>query len=901
MSESEDDASFLALLQEVAASPDVNAAGESDLLIGRQVAQFEITERLGAGGMGVVYRARDTKLMRDVALKLLPPERSDDPERRARFLREARAAAQLTHPAIAAVYDVGVDDLEDIAYIAMELVEGESLRATVARGPLAFDDVERVAMQVAKGLAKAHAAGLVHRDLKPENIMLTTEGDAKVLDFGLAKWLHKTSAAASDDSLQTRESAVMGTPGYMAPEQALGRDVDARSDVFAFGVLLYELLTGTAPFRGDTPMEAVVAVSRDEAAPLESLRDDVPAVLREVVAGCLAKDPDERFADGGELVRALGGELARPVSSLSAAGVETLDTPAGLAQSTPTPRRSPPLVIVGALVGALVVVGALLAVFVLAGRARVPDGPPSLTSIPIVSDDPAVQASWVTSVRTLYAGDVDAAGQQWASVVRRAPKAALPRLFAGLTNTLAPEQTSVEAVKMAAELAASPTTDPATRSFVQLVAHLMTGDGGSLAERKAGVDLHFETYPDVYVQRAIFVLLVKGSAPSWAMQHARELVALDAEPLFAHQQLAGVLAADGDPEEASAAAATGLERYPGDPELRLASTQLLINASRWPEVIRDLEAHLKQHPDNAAVRVVLAEAYMNTGDEEGRKREIEILMAGPYSAVERCDVATRHTPQLFGRGRFLAGHALFARGLEICLEAGLANGAFELADRRGIAALFSREPDVWPRLAETYARIGSEPDLAPPLRRHMKLARLRAEGRAAIDSRDVERLVEKQAALEALDESYFQASRAGALAWTRAPLAALRGDKAGAKAELKKMLRDPEASAFFKLVPLSLDLIVAESADDDAWRGQVAQEMQAQRAACLALVPDKDQLCRVALAVSDLTRAELAIAAREKDPAIEALYDFGRLWPNADSEHPLMLRAAALGEQLGAL
>jgi predicted Ser/Thr protein kinase len=256
---------------------------------GYKLGPYEIIAPLGAGGMGEVYRARDARLRRDVALKILPAEVATDPVRRQRFELEARAVAALNHPNIVAVYDVGK------GYIVSELVDGQSLRGA----NLGLRKTIEVAVQIASGLAAAHDAGIVHRDLKPDNVVLTRDGRPKILDFGLAK-VQGTLPVDADDTItqQTEPGTVLGTPGYMSPEQVRGRVTDHRSDIFSFGVILYELFAGRRAFTGETSAEVITAILREE--PPE-LPDTVPAALRQVVAHCLEKKPEERFQSAHDL------------------------------------------------------------------------------------------------------------------------------------------------------------------------------------------------------------------------------------------------------------------------------------------------------------------------------------------------------------------------------------------------------------------------------------------------------------------------------------------------------------------------------------------------------------------------------------------------------------------------
>jgi serine/threonine protein kinase/tetratricopeptide (TPR) repeat protein len=258
--------------------------------------------------MGEVYRAKDTRLARDVAVKVLPEEFFEGEERRQRFEREAKVLASLSHPNIAAVYSF--EEVSGRHLLVMELIKGVTLRAQLADGALPMKKLLRIAAQVADGLAKAHGAGIVHRDLKPENVMVTNDGFAKILDFGLAK-VSKTETGPSGEtavptlSKMTEPGTVMGTVAYMSPEQALGRAVDFRSDQFSFGSVLYEMVTGKQPFARASNPETMTAVIREEPEPVERVAQEASVALRWIVERCLAKDPDERYASTRDLARDL--------------------------------------------------------------------------------------------------------------------------------------------------------------------------------------------------------------------------------------------------------------------------------------------------------------------------------------------------------------------------------------------------------------------------------------------------------------------------------------------------------------------------------------------------------------------------------------------------------------------
>lgn len=277
---------------------------------GDYLLHYKLLGPVGAGGMGVVWRALDTRLNREVALKLLPSLLTDEPQQTQRFTREAQCASALNHPNIVTIYDINADAGRH--FIAMELVRGKSLREILRERRLDFTEAMRYAIQLCDALAKAHAAGIIHRDLKPGNVMITGDGLVKVLDFGLAKPVGETArsnASSStdllDDDLLTTPGAVLGTVGYMSPEQTLGGDVDARSDVFSFGVVLYEMLSGYRPFPGASRQEVALNLLRGAPQALHLLCPGVPHLIEEIVNRCLAREAAGRYADCGEVVREL--------------------------------------------------------------------------------------------------------------------------------------------------------------------------------------------------------------------------------------------------------------------------------------------------------------------------------------------------------------------------------------------------------------------------------------------------------------------------------------------------------------------------------------------------------------------------------------------------------------------
>ncbi len=301
---------------------------ESPKLAGTTVSHYRILRKLGGGGMGVVYEAEDTKLGRRVALKFLPERFSKDPEKLGRFRREARAAAALNHPNICTIHEIG--EHEKQLFIAMELVEGFRLRQIISEGPLEIERLLVLATQTARALAAAHDKGIVHRDLKPENIMVCAQADGgeplvKILDFGLAKIQppvplgNEPTAGAS--TLVTIAGAIMGTVGYMSPEQANGRPTDFRSDQFSMGSILFEMATGRPAFGQETALETLAAIMRDEPEGIDQLSPRIPLPLQWAIKRCLAKRPEDRYASTLELAsdlaivqNNLGASNAQPAS-----------------------------------------------------------------------------------------------------------------------------------------------------------------------------------------------------------------------------------------------------------------------------------------------------------------------------------------------------------------------------------------------------------------------------------------------------------------------------------------------------------------------------------------------------------------------------------------------------------
>ena len=297
-------------------------------MIGKTLKNYTVEELLGKGGMGVVYRARDTRLGRPVALKVLKSEVLQDSDRRRRFIQEARAASAVNHPAIAQIYDI--EESDDTTFITMEYVDGSTVRKLVERQELDLGSALEVGIQVADGLARAHEAGIIHRDIKSDNVMVTRDGHPKILDFGLAKLLDsegsssESGASRMETVTRTQAGMILGTVNYMSPEQARGLPADRRSDVFSFGILLYEMASGVLPFKGASMLDTLHAIAFEQTRPITTLKANLPYSLQKVVERCLQKKPEDRYQDLRDTVTDLK-RVKREVESGVTGGMPLLD------------------------------------------------------------------------------------------------------------------------------------------------------------------------------------------------------------------------------------------------------------------------------------------------------------------------------------------------------------------------------------------------------------------------------------------------------------------------------------------------------------------------------------------------------------------------------------------------
>jgi Flp pilus assembly protein TadD/tRNA A-37 threonylcarbamoyl transferase component Bud32 len=359
------------------------------------LSHYRLVEKIGAGGMGVVYRAHDTRLKRDVAIKVLSPQLISDPQLRRRFRREARAAAAVTHSNIATIHEI--DEADGVTFIVMELVDGRSLRSLIRDGPLPIGESVRIATELAEGLARAHEARIVHRDLKPDNVLLASDRHVKILDFGLAKLLEDRDAARRQVMSQaatatgevTRQGQLVGTPRYMSPEQARGERADERSDIFSFGITLYEMVTGKRPFEGRNQIETLAEILHTPPVPAASINTAIPPRLNEILEKCLEKDPKNRYRNAGE--------LAIDLRELQ----ESILTPIPVEPAPPAQPIRVRAALIGLIALVLVAVSIVVMVFVLRGPV-IPAASQGVAILPLDYEGPETKAHLKSVIPILF-------------------------------------------------------------------------------------------------------------------------------------------------------------------------------------------------------------------------------------------------------------------------------------------------------------------------------------------------------------------------------------------------------------------------------------------------------------------------------------------------------------------
>jgi serine/threonine protein kinase len=325
-------------------------------MVGTKLKHYEILELVGKGGMGVVYKARDTRLGREVALKVLRDEITGDEDKKRRFLQEARSASAVTHPAIAQIYDV--DEVEGTLFMAMEFVEGQTVRQLIRDRELDLLGAVEIGIQAAEGLGKAHSVGIVHRDVKSDNLIVTPDGHAKILDFGLAKLLDPGMGASGSGAsnietmAQTQAGTVLGTVAYMSPEQARGKSVDHRSDIFSLAIVLYEMVVGELPFKGQSPLDTMHAIAFEEVRPVTVIRQDLPAELQRVLSHCLRKRPEDRYQETAALIT----DLKRLKESLETGSQRPVTLRERIEAGMEWVKFSVPFGVTGLVIGTLAIV-----------------------------------------------------------------------------------------------------------------------------------------------------------------------------------------------------------------------------------------------------------------------------------------------------------------------------------------------------------------------------------------------------------------------------------------------------------------------------------------------------------------------------------------------------------------
>ena len=640
-------------------------------MIGRSLRQYVITAQLGQGGMGQVWKARDTSLERDVALKVLPPQYIDDPERKDRFVREAKSASALNHPNIITIYEINAD--QGIDFIAMEYVDGETLSKVIHRGALTVDAAIRLAMQVADGVGRAHRAGIVHRDLKPGNVMVTGEGLVKVLDFGLAKWWAPAKAPQATDVTRFASTGIgttVGTIGYMSPEQAIGDAVDARSDVFSFGVVLYQMLTGELPFAAETQVEMLRKLHFAEPPPLTSFRPEVPAAVVAIVMKALAKDPPDRFASCVEVAAALRAVAAGTVLSDSMIATVIQTGTASRRAALPDPRRTRWLTSRAAI--------AVLAVALVAGvpfalwRLNGAGGRTGSTAADGVSD-PA-----------------ELSRQAAALLVRYDKEGNVDRAIANLERAL--------------------TTDPqygtahAYLSEAYIRKRLTNPDPQFLNLAREAARRALELSPDLAAAHLASgrVALESGARDEAAMAYRR---AADLDPAngMPHVGLAMIFAAERRDEEAERELNTGVELGGNEIAPRMELGQFYFTRARYAEALTAWEAVRRLTPDNVIVLRNLSAAYYFLGrhDEAASslQRALEVRPSG--------SIYTNLGTIRFFQGRYNDAVAAFEKAVELSANSylywgNLGDGYRWAPGRRGeAAAAYRRASDlIKPQIAQ---------------------------------------------------------------------------------------------------------------------------------------------------------------------------------------------------------
>jgi predicted Ser/Thr protein kinase len=818
------------------------STGES--LVGQRFGPYEIEAKLGEGGMGAVYRATDTELGRKVALKVLPLDAASDPDRRRRFVREARAAAKVSSPFVAAIYAVSSEDAER-PWIAMELIDGKTLRDEI---PAAADRARDLARQMAEALAAAHRRGLVHRDFKPDNVMIDASGCVKVLDFGLAKPLATESLESTAGTPLTIKGQVVGTPAYMSPEQAQGLELDARSDVFSFGSVLYELLSGQKPFEGETQVAQLVAIASEQPAKLEGPRD-----LRRIVERCLQKDPRARYDDGLGVVRALAGAPVRSTKRV-ALWVACL----------------PLVVALG--------VAAFGARDVLFGEEQ----PPGIASWPKLDDpDPWTQFLWRQLMRAEYDGDSGEADVRWQVSAIDHP---LVRLLS-IRDGLEPAPSNTDALLQ--EVTNHPAVEDAERwrAIARGILRLNNAQEAAAFTERYPRDL----FGRVYTQGRIENLTPSSDGPVDLFPFTREARALDPgvavtlwQFLVAHWQKYQYE----DSRRVFDEARPRLGRLPFFREL---DAMTLVAVQRFAEAKVIFSALVSEFPTDASKRRNLLETAIWLGDEETIKRELDALGSGLVRGNSLATQVEGLASQLAARGQVV----LEQQAIEIGLR--LANTDTERSRLHHIASWSaigvgdrvraSAAVDAWANLLATATM---PDDLRAVARTYLIAAKVRI---AAFEGDREEALRHLQTLKSLPEETFVVSGKPSALGWSEAAVSLTTGDAKRAVQQYEEMASvalDVPYARLVHRVGRAQALAQLKRTEEASAVLDLALE---DKKGCLALVDDVSVGCRVYVAAAHVLSAEIAETEADRR---EHLAAFHELWPNADEDHPFVVRAKKL-------
>ncbi len=573
--------------------------------------------------MGEVWLARDTTLERPVALKILPASDADAAIRKERFFREARAASALNHPNIITIYEINSD--HGIDFIAMEYVDGRTLGVIIQQGPLSIDLVRRYATQIAEAVGRAHRAGIVHRDLKPGNIMVTNDGLVKVLDFGLAKVLRAVDSTEANDAATeaalTRAGSTVGTLGYMSPEQAIGDHVDARSDVFSFGVILYELLAGRRPFTGKTLSEVLRELHFSEPPALDSLRHDVPAPLRAIVARALEKKPADRFPNMSEVAVALTGGAPDNASTRVAAAPAL---PVAAASTRPLRRL--------AIAGVAIVLVAGLAGAAWWSRSRAPAAAAGASSTNDTEPNAAYELTQ-SAAALLARQDRDGNADRAITLLERAlahdPNSAIAH--AHLANAYLRKQIA--------------TPDPRWLRLAGEHAQRAIGLNGDLAAGRSAMG---------------FVRFHSGERAA-AQTEFRRAIELDPRNPLPHMGLAMNLSAESRDDEADAEFRKAIEIGPNEWRGHAEYASYFYQRAKYDEALAQWEEALKITPDNVVVLRNLGAAYFSVG----RYDEAASILQRALEVRPVAAIYTNLGTLRFYQGRYADAVAAFEKASEL--------------------------------------------------------------------------------------------------------------------------------------------------------------------------------------------------------------------------------------------